>query len=68
MQKPGTSHLAIPGPLAIEDKLVLRVAVVPVSRPTVTDFFTLKFNLAYARLASAAKIVRNLHELEDVLL
>jgi hypothetical protein len=67
-QDQGITHLAIPGALAIDDKFMLRVVVIPIARSTVTDLFTLILNLAYARLASAANIVGDLHEPKNVLL
>ena len=48
--------LAILGSVAINNELMLRV-VVPVTRPAVTDLFTLDFDLAYARFASATYII-----------
>lgn len=54
--------------MAIKHKLVLRVAVLPVPRSAVAYLLPLVLDLPYARLASAADIIRNFYELENVLL
>jgi hypothetical protein len=68
MQDTGTTHLAISGPMAIDNNFMLRVVVVPIARSPVTNFFTLILYLAYARFASAADVIGNLHEPKNVLL
>ena len=56
--------------MAIENKFVLRVVVIPVSRwrSTVADLFPLILNLTYAGFAPTANVVGDLYKLENVLL
>jgi hypothetical protein len=62
-----TQHLTVPVAAAVEGHLMLIKSLV-VARSTIADCFALEFDLANATLTLTANVIRNLDQVQNILL